>query len=288
MKRRDSEQQFHPLAERFKRLCKFYDLQGLLMQDSSTFTAALEAFEYSPEEAEHLSSVKEGTFSDEEYIAKIQFAKRLEVPFFLLTHRTDKDNVIRDTLDVDAVEFDVTSIERTSMTPSEFLDWWRSYKGTIQTKRYGNELQYAIRDSYYDKLLEADKLKWGGNIDGFRMPDLRKGKPSLIIENRFTKEITIKKYDPAEFYLPKHNRAGDKQTWNPIFQACRRLNAALILCTYSKRDGEEQFLGMAEIDPTESRFLKYVDNIPPCKNLFTDLDKAKEWLLKKENRNEEI
>ena len=272
MERRNAEKQDHEFEQEFVKACNLYDMQGLLIGDDQ-FTAAVEAFTLTA--GEHIDKLRTNAFTDEEWLAKLYFADSLNAEFHVFLHREGTASIYDYDITIDG--FKNNTIVRKIMTENEFVVWWRQHKRTIQTKEYRPELRDVIEKSYFDRLLESNGLKWGGNIDGFMLASDENHRPVIVLENRFTNNRTIKAYDPLAYYDE------DIQTWKPLILLCQILNIPCILCTYSKRENEERIMGMSRliIQEQEAGRIRFThkDGIPPCKNLFTDIDKAKNWLF---------
>ncbi len=270
MKKRNAEKQQHELEEKFTNMCRMYDLQGLLIGDEDRFTAAVEAFEIGALEPspEHM---RDAAFSEDEWRAKLALSEALQVEFFLFVHREGRPVIHRYQLSEETLRSGRAVHDRIS--EKEFLQWWAAHKKTIQTKGYRPQLTDSIKDSYFDTLLESHGMKWGGNVDGFLVMSDRDFTPTAIIENRFTEQASIYRYDPAKYY------SSDIQTWFPLRLACRVLDLPLILCVYSKRPDERELIALAEVRWDEDGLI-YQDNVRPCDNVFSDLEKAENWILR--------
>ena len=268
--RRNTERQDHPLVKEFMRLCQMYDLQGLLMDEKDNFTAAVEAFTFAkdekPERARDITD-----FSNDQWLAILTLSEALHVSLNVFLHQ-DGAKTIKHYSITKAAFVSGESIESGDLTEREFVKWWATMKRTKQIKEYREEMTSRIKESYFDNLLEAHNLKWGGNIDSFLVLPGKDYKPLALIENRITTKYSLKKYDPAVFY------ESDRRTWLPLFLICNQLQIPLFLCTYSKIENETNELGISQVDTSHENTLKYIDDIKPYERRFSDLQKARLWL----------
>lgn len=284
MERRNVEGE-HEFAKAIAERFNLFELGGLLLDANWDYTAVVEAFELTKEEkGHHLSDLMEANgFSEGLYMAG-RFAKRLEIPFFLIAHVQEEPHIYiyRVTPDEEAQKLQCQ--ERRTLTEAEFAAWWKEWKGTVQTKPYRSDLQGRVKHSYFDKLLETHKLRWGGNIDGY-MAVSQAGAFDIaaIIENRFTNKTELEKYDPNDFFHVKYD-GGDFNTWRPLIRLKDKLKIPLFLMTYSNRAGEEQLVGITQvIGLSQKEGLLYMQNpegkpIRPYNNIFATMDEIQTWL----------
>ena len=282
MHRRDSELKSHEFKDSFVKMCEIHDLQGLLIGNDNNFTAAIEAFTI--KNKEKITSVRESVFPLKETYSKAAFAEQLKIPFYIFLHREGTNKIKRYSLQNDILDKTTKCIEKVVLNEEEFISWWKSNKVTIQTKPYRKEFKKRVLDNYYDKLLEKNNLKWGGNIDGFLSIIDENEKVLAIIENRFTNICSIKKYDPNNYFKDKKDPLkNDYNNWLPLFMIKSILDIPIFLCTYSNRNNETKQLGIAEVVSFDYNGIYYKNNLKPYNNIFNNLQNAKEWMFKEIN-----
>ena len=257
MRRRNVEES-HAFSSEIAQACGIYELGGLLLDAEDRFTAAVEAYEASPQEVEGQSLLQLldrcGYYGNT--CMACLLAQELDLPFYLFL-RIDGQPVIHQYA-LQSVWSDgalsCACAGYVRMSEAEFLAWWRRHKQTVQTKEYRSQLRARAAGSYFDRLLEGAGMKWGGNIDGFLVSLQERPSVSAIIENRFTNKESIFSYDPARYYR------SDVFTWHPLFLLRDALHVPLLLCTYSRRPREEHLVGLARVSdfPADPDKLSYV------------------------------
>ncbi len=266
------------VADRFN----IFELGGLLLDANWDFTAAVEAFEVSREELGcHLSDLIESNgLTKELYMAGV-FAKRLGVPFYLVAHVQGRPDIYVYDVYPDENQSRLCCNNTSNYTEEEFIAWWRRKKGTTQTKIYRRDFQERAERTFFDRLLEEHGLKWGGNIDGFLVVE-RDGVPHIaaIIENRYTNRKPLASYDPNACYSGYNG--SDRNTWLPLMKLKDKLGVPLFLMTYSRREGEENLVGITEILGQTETGLVYIQDsngtpVRPCDNIFGDMGRLQEW-----------
>ena len=264
MKRRDTERS-HELADYIFDNANIFDLQGLLIGHDNEFTVAVEAFEMDEGETFNVK----GAFSAAALRAKCTLASKLNIPFMIILHWKNTESFVLCHFAVQ--DGDIVEVSRTTKTEEEFIRWWAHRKGTNQKKGY-SEMKPRIDDSYIDRILEKNKLKWGGNIDGFIVSKRDPDQILAIIEKRITAQSNIALYDPADFY---DHRGGDFGTWKPVFSLSSQLQVPLFLLTFEH--GNRTAVGAAIVKDVQPECLVY-EAAPPNSNIFTNLVKLKRWM----------
>ena len=282
MKRRSVEGA-HLFAQEVAEKCCISDLGGLLLDDRGNFTTAIEALELEPSETgQNLSSLLDANGLTPLFYRNAQFAENLGLPFCILAHIRGTSNI--HVYQVIPEKHGVlTCSSHEILTEAGFLQWWQERKKTKQVKPYRQELTQRAETSYFDNLLERHDLKWGGNIDGYLM-GYHSGAFRIrgIIENRFTKKVALSQYDPNAFF---RYGGGDYNTWQPLITLKDSLQVPLFVMTYSKRDGEENQVGITQIlGQTRESGLQYVQDeegnpIRPCDRIFQNPEDIQSWIL---------
>lgn len=234
-----------------------YDMQGLLIGSNGNFTAAIEAFELP--NGERCNSLEEKAFGSEEALyIRARFAEQVGVPFYVLLHHEGSSNI---SIYEFCADHDTHKCERRqlfSLREPAFIEWWHERKQTVQTKPYRMAFQDRVERSYFDNLLEANDLKWGGNVDGYFVSAaddnyLVEG----IIEKRFTTKKSIYRYDPADYF---HFGGGDYYTWKALFTLKNILNVPLYLFTFSQRENEENLVGATIVTNLTREGISYIND----------------------------
>lgn len=262
MKKRDTEGT-HELGTLFYENVNIFELQGLLININGEFSASIEAFDM---EAGEVFNV-ESAFTINEFKAKILLSERLDIPFYIIVYPFRADFFVIYKIQGNSNKITVESIKNYSF--NDFIIWWKSLKGTIQTKPL-NEAGSRIAKSKVDEILFKNGLAWGGNIDGFIISK-EKDNILAILEKRVSNKFDINTYDPASFFK---YRGGDYYTWLPLVRLSNLLGCPLFLLTLSKRSSE--YFGLAVVDSIEPT-LQY-KGLPPNENLFKDVLVAKKWM----------
>ncbi len=243
MRKRDTEN-VHFLADSLFANWDIYDLQGLLLNEEYEFTAAIEGVYL--EKGEKWQDLPL-FFSNKEINAKLLVAEKLDVPFYVICHCFDLQNQHR---------FQIIEYKRGSdflhynknwdFNSTEFINWWSSLKGTIQTKEFREQGKERTDRSYIDIVLAQNNLMWGGNVDGIMICP-QTNTPKAIIEKRIRKaDAKIENYDPARYFYDKNDPLkNDYFTWKPLVKLAIALDCPLYLLTFRNNDNENY--GMSSI-----------------------------------------
>lgn len=263
MIKRDTERH-HELANSVFSNINIYDMQGLLINSHNQFSAAIEAFELDSNELFNLNEA----FSEQELKAKYILAKKLNIPFFIITYNKGTDFFTINEIAYNSQNSSLFINKISSLNFSDFVTWWGRLKGTLQTKEL---FEAANRTKKIDEILEKHGLSWGGNVDGFIL-SLSKDETILgIVEKRLSHKYNIENYDPANFF---HYRGGDYNTWLPLITLSKQLNCPLFLMTFNINDNKN--FGLAVVDNINGG-LNY-RSATPNENIFNDISKAKKWM----------
>lgn len=254
-----------------------YDLQGIVINSSF----AVEAIDLKDDDFESYKTKAFGR-GEKEWFVKAFIAEKLSCDLFVLLHKKtdDKDIIRKIRLTTEIVKegenerYTVSEQDVEDFSVDEFVNWWKEKtNGWSQIKNYRPDMDNYLKKSYFDKLLSDNKLSWPLNIDGFYIRKVRSepGSKSFfepeiraLIENRFTTITPFLKYDPI-YYVNE-----DTVAWKGLKIIAAELKLPLILCTYSRRSGEEYIAGIAEIqNDTEDKFI-YQNDVKPYENTATD------------------
>ena len=271
MKKRDTERK-HVYADKVFNNLEIYDIQGLLKEEEE-FKCGLEAYQVG-----EFSSISFDNFSASEELARFAFCEQLMIPYYIII-TSEKTSLYRiyETNKLDnKISYDVIA----EYSEDEFVLWWRSKQSFTQSKPMYNATA-RIKDSMIDKLLFANSLAWGVNVDGFSI-DKQSGKVNAIYEKRICTynppKYTIKNYDPNRFFHGTFNRSGDFPSWNILYRLSKSLNVPLLLFTFETSDGRN--VGASKIMNVDQRAgLTYLNGVKPFNNIFqNDISNLKEWL----------
>lgn len=278
--RRNTERR-HAFAGEVAQYCGIHDLQGLLLNKDWEPTAAVEAYELS----EPLRSLRNlgKVIPLKELYVKCVFAQQAGVPFYLLFHIQGRRSVGICQFAAVREYKKLRCVSVQEKTEEEFIAWWRERKQTVQTKGYRSDLSGRIKGSYFDKVLETNDEKWGGNIDGY-LVDWSSGDAEIrgIVENRFTNNCSLYDYDPNRYFK---NNGGDYNTWLPLMKLSQQMNLPLILMTYSRQPGEMNLAGLTRIRSLNKDGIMYAADqsdhmIYPNENIMSDIGDINRWLQK--------
>jgi hypothetical protein len=261
--KRDTEK-YHSLAHSVFDHMNIYDLQGLTINSTKQFSAAIESFELDKDETFSL----EGAFPFKELEAKYILAQKLNIPLYIITYQkgTDYFTIHQVAYDIEVSAFFIN--EAFSMSFPDFSSWWAHLKGTTQTKQL---FEAQPRTRMIDEVLEGYGLSWGGNVDGFILSKDDNQKILGIVERRVSSNYPVKDYDPANFFF---YRGGDYNTWLPLVTLSQQLNCPLFLMTFNSND--DTHFGIAVVDNINGG-LRYKSG-PPNQNIFKNIKEAKRWM----------
>ena len=169
-----------------------YSLQGLTMSSDHRWTAAIEAIQYDDDEIVDLYSI----FELNDLRAKYSLAKAIEVPLYFLIYQKGNYSVFF----VSKTDHEFLFSREKEFGEDGFIDWWKSIKGTDQSKDFNNGATPRATTTIFDRVLEKHHLSWGGNIDGFIF---RRQKPVCIIENIYTYQNPLDSPygEPSKYFL---------------------------------------------------------------------------------------
>lgn len=207
-------------------------------------------------------------FNKESWILKYAFCKSLRSDLFLITYQEPLFYGEKVSLNTNTRE--VQFLREFIYEKEEFVNWWASKKGTIQTKKM---YEARSRLGIFDEVLESYGLAWGGNIDGIIF-DI-KNSPIALIESRFSNQKTIETYDPNDYFKGTSYKSGDYMTWLPLFYLSKLLNIPLILLTFSKLSYGK--CGGAVIENMDNSGITYKLN-SPTKCITNSIEDCIEWL----------
>lgn len=284
MRRRDVEGA-HPFSQEIAQACGIYELGGLLMDDQGGFTAVVEAFELSKNEAAggaHLSDLlRQGGYYSGLCIGCL-LARQLGVETHLFVKIEGEPEICQYQIAAEESgdSLALKEVTHARLTEDDFVEWWAQHKQTKQTKGYRTDFQRRAENSYFDSVLESHGLRWGGNVDGLLVSPENGNQVTAVIENRYTRKCPIRNYDPAKHF---HD---DINTWRPLILLREQLDVPLLLMTYSRRTGEGRKAGLAQVinGPGDTDKLLYANSpalrrpVPPNQRIITSVDAAKQWL----------
>lgn len=232
-----------------------FDMQGLLLNRDGQFTAAIEAFER-PAQAPFTTLRQEAFGNEESLYVRACFAEQVGVPFYVLVHIEGVNRIKFFELIANTHSHRCECQNQFWLNEPDFIEWWHERKQTIQTKPYRDQFLGRVSRSYFDSLLEANGLKWGGNIDGYFVSSQDTNyRIEGIIEKRFTTKQSINEYDPASYF---NFGGGDYNTWKPLFTLKDQLSVPLYLFTYSRCEGELDKVGATIVTGLSRQGISYI------------------------------
>jgi hypothetical protein len=225
----------HAFSNRLFNEAGIFGIQNLTLDANNRFTAGVEEVDYDPGEIFKL----EALFPIYAWKAKWCLCNALSSPFYLVTFEVGATSIEVYSVSLPHDVLDISLYRK--MALADFVVWWASIKGTVQTKPLW---EAEPRVGSFDNLLDQNGLAWGGNIDGFILSD--GGRPAAIIETRYTERSSLANYDPADYFNYKA-RGGDYKTWEPLVLLAARLEIPLYLMTFERLSSLER-TGFAVVD----------------------------------------
>ena len=127
-----------------------YSLQGLTMSSDHRWTAAIEAIQYDDDEIVDLYSI----FELNDLRAKYSLAKAIEVPLYFLIYQKGIYSVFF----VSKTDHEFLFSREKEFGEDGFIDWWKSIKGTDQSKDFNNGAKPRATTTIFDRVLEKHHL----------------------------------------------------------------------------------------------------------------------------------
>ena len=258
MKIRTSER-YHQFSAELYSALGAYSLQGLMMDAHHRWTCALEAIEFDNNE----SVCIEKSFPEEEVLAKLCLAEALGIPLFFVAYRNGRYLLFDIRRSTNSIVYEqINEFDETG-----FVNWWRTIKGTAQTKGFNNGAESMVEKTIFDSVLEKHNLSWGGNIDGFIIRD---GKPICIIDNIYSRKhpIDTPKSDPAKYFFKK---GPNYNTWYSTVKLACDLQHPHLLFTFDRNSDQER-IGLTTIHHLNTKGIFYVNDIAPYAHLVEGED----------------
>lgn len=246
-------------------------IKATMDSDNTIQVQCLEAAEYDQDD----ELTPESFFTIQDWINKINASSFFKSTLLFLTHKPGDTvlfklhKVVENTGTVSFTEINQFSDELS------FISWWRTIKKLSQSKP---TVEAKPRQwlTIFDSVIEKHGLSWGGNMDGFILTD-HDNSVIAIIEVRQTHSFAITNYDPAKYFLGTATKGGDFKTWLPLVYLKKAYRIPIILLTLSSKDKTR--FGFTEVSTISRRMLIYVDDVPPTRNVTTDFDVFKKWLI---------
>ena len=273
MKRRNIERTTD-FSTQISRECGFRGIQGLCRNKQGEYTIAVEAVDMEDDPVEAFTSV----IGEEEIFVKSCFAEKIGAIFTILLHKEEAGEsfvyVRQYAPDRAAGKAVCTSEEK--MSEQTFIEWWKERKYGRQINSYRNDLNIGTGEKYFDNLLESNGSSWPAGIDGFITSKDQAGNPvfSALIENRIADKCKVKSYNTNRYF------GRDYKTWVASIKLAGTLNAPLFLCTYSRKSGQEQYMGIGRIISADEEGLLFKDGTRPDKNVKKSVEEVREWIGK--------
>lgn len=269
MRIRTTERVHNFTKKLFERL-QVFGIQGLTLTKNLEFSGGIEAIDYEPNEIIDLEKV----FPRKEVYAKFFLTQVLGIPLYFITQQNELFKIYGVLKIKDEIEYKL----KYSCDGNGFVEWWKKLKGTSQTKGF-YEASTRVKKSSFDKILTANGLAWGGNVDGFMIKDK---KIIAIIENIYTQKnpLNSEGANPAVYFL---KRGPNYNTWLSTVLLAKKLNVPLFLFTFEGNNDKER-LGFAVIDKLDPTGIYYRNNLSPNNNIIGGIDKITETIFQNLNQ----
>ena len=271
MKRRNIERTTD-FSMQISRECGFCGIQGLCRNKQGEYTIAVEAVDMEDDPVEAFSSV----IGEEEIFVKSCFAEKIGAIFTILLHKEEAGEsfvYIRQYRPDRAAGVAVCTAEEKMSEPA-FIGWWKERQYGRQMNSYRNDLNIGTGEKYFDNLLESNGTSWPSGIDGFIAAKDEAGHPtvSAMIKNRIADKCKVKSYDPNRYF------GKDYKTWVASIKLAEAIDAPLFLCTYSRKSGQEQYMGIGRIISVNEEGLVFKNGTRPDKNVKKSVEEVKDYL----------
>ena len=242
MLRRNTEK-VHKYSEDLFNHYKIYDLQGLLREDD-TYQCGIES--YSVENKENIDFSFLNTKREE--LARFRFCQLLSIPYYIIvTINSTKSFYLYEIKLEGPLKNELQESLLKKMDKDELVAWWRSKQSFTQIKPM-YDAEKRLETSLLDKILFANNLAWGINIDGFYL-DKNGQEIKFLVEKRvitYSDRYSVKNYDPNRFFHGTQNRFGDFSSWDILFKISKALNCNLLLMTFDTNE-EVNKMGIAKV-----------------------------------------
>ena len=271
MKKRNIERST-PFSREIKEACGLWDLQGLCMNRSSECTIVVEAFDMEDDPVESYSEM----IDEDEIYVKACLAEKIGAICSLLLHKNEngKSNVYVKQFMPDHASGKPVIESDLKMTEQEFVEWWKERKHGKQKNAYRTDMQIGTGERYFDSLLESNDTSWSSNADGFLTEKDETGDVAVraLIENRIADKCKVKSYDPNRYF------GRDYKTWVGSIKLADALGVPLFLCTYSRRAGQDRYMGVGRIVSVDETGLIFSNGRRPDKNIMDNAADVKKWI----------
>ena len=270
MKRRNSECT-HPYSEELFRYLRIYDLQGLL-KEGEEYKCGIESYQ-----VPDFNQIRFDLLNQTSEAARYSFCRQLKVPYYVIvtSEHTGLFRIYNTISETGLITYKLQAeIDNAGM-----IRWWRNQQSFTQKKAMYNAAE-RINNSILDKLLFANSLAWGVNIDGFTINSETRTVEAIIEKRICTcrNGYNVTNYDPNRYFHGTQTRSGDFPSWDILYRLASALNVPLILLTFDT--GSIRRAGAAQIISVSERSgLTYLGNTAPYRNIFSDdIKKLKSWL----------
>lgn len=199
------------------------ELQGLLVDENWNATVGIEAIEIpdsnyfrilkstnrSEEDKKELLNDFYKILSPKAIKERYLLCNKLNVPFVLIFYCPEykgNKNFRISTVKINGND-DIKYINKIDYSESDFIKWWQSKKGTIQTKQLRNSAGPRVEKTKIDNILSKYGLMWGGNIDAFKVED---DQIKCIIDFISCSRNMNINADPSKWYNSSNPKYGPK------------------------------------------------------------------------------
>lgn len=249
----------HDFTKKLFKALGAYSIQGLTMSSEHNWIAAIEAIQYDSDETIDLISV----FDIKDLRAKYSLAQIIKVPLYFLVYQNGLFIIFK----VEKSNQNFVFVKENELDENEFINWWKSIKGTEQSKGLNNGAKPRAENTIFDDVLDKHHLAWGGNIDGFIF---RRGKLVCIIENIYTKRhpLDTPEGEPSKYFFkqgPNYN------TWYSSVKLANDLSVPLFLFTIDGNNKNDERIGFTTIDHLSAKGIFYKDGKFPNQNVIQGL-----------------
>lgn len=261
MKIRSSENS-HIFQQRLFERFPAYSLQGLLMNGSHDFTAAVEAAEY--EDGDDKTKMPMKT---EEIYAKYVLAREVGIPLYVLCYMDGIYKII----EVCEENGSIRPRLAECLEEDGFVQWWAGRKQTVQVKMLHNGGEERLGETVFDRILRKHGYEWGGNIDGFVLTE-DKRHVRFVIDNISVSRPNLAD-EPSHYFHSKNPKHGPRyEGWYAAVRLAVHLQVPHALFTIDKRDEYAEHIGFTIIERLTPDGIFYADGLTPDCNIISGME----------------
>lgn len=182
--RRRTSENAHKFEKKLFEQLDLSELQGLLVDENWNATVGLEAIEIldsnyfeslkstnrSKEDKEEFCNEFYKVLTKKDIKERYLLCDKLNIPFVLIFYCPTYEGIKNFRISMVKINDngDIKYINKIDYSENDFIKWWQSKKGTIQTKQLRNSAGPRVKRTKIDNILSNYGLMWGGNIDAFK------------------------------------------------------------------------------------------------------------------------